>query len=468
MTGGICCDDAVRVAVQVLPLARGGVVQIQTGIGAHIQIDAHRAGEGFALVQLKLNALLALGQHEHGIQFTGGALDVAARDLHGVAVAHHAQGLAGGAQGVEDITGHSGNFGLRKDDLVVRAVLDRLHHGIDLNGSIVLRLCSAAVRRFLRGSGRTVDNDRDHSRSRAVGDRDGGCTGAHSCDHAAGADRGNVAVGGLKGELLRSRGRLDAGGQGAGGTGLEHNIGRIHRDDLTAVGRTGAGGAGSGSGSGSGSGVGNAHDRNIGGSSHRTAGSGDGGSTGGDTGNAAKIIHRGYFFVGRGQGDGGIIGGRGGPHLQLCRYRVADINGIGGQRKIHFGHDHGGIHGDHDGVSTDLIAGSSCDTSSTHTHGLYNTGVAHGQDGGIVRYIDHRIGRVAGTHHRGQLLRRTQQHIGGIAAGFNAFGRYILIPRHGNAAQGEAGDRACCGRRHSCAAGQQAKRCRTDGQFFCG
>ena len=26
----------------------------------------------------------------------------------------------------------------------------------------------------------------------------------------------------------------------------------------------------------------------------------------------------------------------------------------------------------------------------------------------------------------------------------------------------------CCGRRHSCAAGQQAERCRTDGQFFCG
>ena len=84
MAGGICCDDAVRVAVQVLPLARGGVVEIQTGIGAHIQIDAHRAGEGFALVQLKLNALFTLGQHEHGIQFTGGALDVAARDLHGV------------------------------------------------------------------------------------------------------------------------------------------------------------------------------------------------------------------------------------------------------------------------------------------------------------------------------------------------------------------------------------------------
>ena len=34
--------------------------------------------------------------------------------------------------------------------------------------------------------------------------------------------------------------------------------------------------------------------------------------------------------------------------------------------------------------------------------------------------------------------------------------------RHGNAAQGKAGDRACCGRRHSCAAGQQAERCRTD------
>ncbi len=35
-----------------------------------------------------------------------------------------------------------------------------------------------------------------------------------------GADRGNVAVGGLIGELLGSGRRLDTGGQGAGGTGL--------------------------------------------------------------------------------------------------------------------------------------------------------------------------------------------------------------------------------------------------------
>ena len=37
-----------------------GVVQIQAGIGAHIQIDAHRAGKSLALVQLELDALIGL------------------------------------------------------------------------------------------------------------------------------------------------------------------------------------------------------------------------------------------------------------------------------------------------------------------------------------------------------------------------------------------------------------------------
>lgn len=119
---------------------------------------------------------------------------------------------------------------------------------------------------------RTVDDDRDHGGCSAVGNGNGSSAGAHSRDHAAGADRGNVVVGGLIGELLGSGRRLDTGGQGAGGTGLEHNVGRIHRDDLTAVGRTSAGGAGAG--------VGNTHDRDIGGSSHRTAGSGNGGGAG--------------------------------------------------------------------------------------------------------------------------------------------------------------------------------------------
>ena len=208
--------------------------------------------------------------------------------------------------------------------------------------------------------------------------------------------------------------------------------------------------------------------RDIGGSSHRTAGSGNGGGAGGNAGNTAEIVHRGDLLIGRGQGDGGIVGSRSRPHLQLCRDRVANIDGVGGKGKVHLGNDHGRIHGDNDGVGTDLVACGSGDAGGAYAHSLHDTGVAHGQNGSIVRDKDNRVGRVARTHHRRQLLRGTQQHVGGIAAGLNAFGRHVLIPRHGNAAQGKAGDRACCGRRHSCAAGQQAERCRTDGQFFCG
>ena len=197
--------------------------------------------------------MIGLSQDEHGVQLTGGALDTAACNLHGVAITHHAQGLAGGAQRIEDITGHGRHLGLCENDLVVLAVLNGLHNGIDLDGSIVIRFGGAAVRRIIgRRCSRTVDDDRDHGGCSAVGNGNGSSAGAHSRDHAAGADRGNVAVGGLIGELLGSGRRLDTGGQGAGGTGLEHNIGRIHSDDLTAVGRTSAGGAGAGAGVGAG------------------------------------------------------------------------------------------------------------------------------------------------------------------------------------------------------------------------
>ena len=60
--GSVGGDDAVLVAVQELPLVADGVVQVQAGVGAHVQFQLHRAGKGTAVIQLKLQPLFALGE----------------------------------------------------------------------------------------------------------------------------------------------------------------------------------------------------------------------------------------------------------------------------------------------------------------------------------------------------------------------------------------------------------------------
>ena len=192
-----------------------------------------------AFVQLKFNALVAFGQDERGVQFAGGALDTAACHLHGVAVAHDAQGLAGGAQGIENLAGYSGNFSLGKNDLVIFAVLNGLDNGVKRDRVIVARGIVAIRAGGTIGGIRSgaVDNDGDHGGSLTVGNCNGSGACAYRRDHARRTDRGNAAVGRLVGELLRCRRGGGFCGEGAGGTGLQHHIRRGHGNDLTAVGR---------------------------------------------------------------------------------------------------------------------------------------------------------------------------------------------------------------------------------------
>ena len=141
--------------------------------------------------------------------------------------------------------------------------------------------------------------------------------------------------------------------------------------------------------------------------------------------------------MGRSQGDGGVLRGGRGPHLQRCRHRVAHIDGVGGQRQIHLGDDHGGVHGNRNGVSTDLVACGGRHGGGAHAHSLHHAAVAHGKHAAVIGEVDDGVGAVAGAHRGRQLLGLAQQHVGRIGAGLNALGRHAVVAvpgqRHGGA-----------------------------------
>ena len=88
-----------------------------------------------------------------------------------------------------------------------------------------------------------------------------------------------------------------------------------------------------------------------------------------------------YKFI---QTAAGVLKKR--PAADLTKMCIRDsINGVGGKGKVHLGNDHGRIHGDNDGVGTDLVASGSGDADGAYAHSLHDTGVAHGQNGTIVR-----------------------------------------------------------------------------------
>ena len=420
--GSVGGDHAVLVAVQVLPLVADGVVQVQAGVIAHVQLQLHCAGKGAAVVQLKLQPLFALGKGDGSVDLAGGALYAFAGNVQGVAVAHHAQGLAGGAQGVQNLAGHDGHLRLVEYHLILAAVLNGLHHRVQRDGGAVVRGIGAVIAAVAAGGSlcRAVHDDRDHGSGFAVGDGNGGRTGAYRRNHARRADRGNAAVAGLEGKGLGCAGRGGLGRDGAGGTGLEHDVVGAGGDHLPAVAGGGASAAGGIRGQGK--------HRYGGGGYHRAAGSGNGGFAGSYAGHAAKAVDRGDLLVRGGQGDGGVVGSRAGAHLQRSRHRVAHIDGVGGKSKIHLGNDHGRIHGNHDGVGADLVAGCCGNGGSANAHSLYHAAAAYGQHAAVVGQKDHRVGAVTGLDHGGQLLGSAQQHIGRVAAGGNALGRDVLGP----------------------------------------
>ena len=188
---------------------------------------------------------------------------------------------------------------------------------------------------------------------------------------------------------------------------------------------------------------------------------------GAHAGHAAKAVDGGHLLIGRSQGDGGVLRGGRGPHLQRCRHRVAHIDGVGGQRHIHLGDDHGGVHGNRNGVSTDLVACGGRHGGGAYAHSLHHAAVAHGKHAAVIGEVDDGVGAVAGAHRGRQLLGLAQQHVGRIGAGLNALGRHAVVAvpgqRHGGAGQGH-GSR--CRQGH--AAGQQAEQCRAKGQGLCG
>ena len=162
---------------------------------------------------------------------------------------------------------------------------------------------------------------------------------------------------------------------------------------------------------------------------HQAAGGGNGGFAGGYAGHAAKAVYCGDLLVRGGQGDGGVVGGGGGAHLQGSRHRVAHIDGVGGEGKVHLGHDHGGVHRHHDGVGADLVAGGCCNGGGANAHSLYHAAAAYSKHAAVIGQKDHSVGAVTGLDHGGQLLGSAQQHIGRVAAGGNALGGHILEPR---------------------------------------
>ena len=421
--GSVGGDDAVLVAVQELPLVADGVVQVQAGVGAHVQFQLHRAGKGTAVIQLKLQPLFALGEGDGGVDLAGGTLHLLTGNVQGIAIAHHAQGFAGGAQGVQNLAGHDGNLRLGEHHLILGAVLNSLHHRVQRDSGAVVRGVRAVIAAVAAGGGicRAVHDDGDHGSSLAVGDGNGGRTGAYRRDHARGADRGNAAVAGLEGEGLGCTGRGGLGRNGAGGTGLEHDVVGVGGDHLSAVVGGGAACAGGGI-------RGQGKHRNGGGGYHRAAGCGNGGFAGSYAGHTAKAVHRSNLLVRGGQGDSGVVGSRAGAHLQRSRHRVAHIDGVGGEGKVHLGHDHGGVHGYHDGVGADLVAGCCRNGGSANAHSLYHAAAAYGQHAAVIGQKDHRVGAVTGADHGGQLLRSAQQHIGRVTAGGNALGGHVLEP----------------------------------------
>ena len=70
-SGSVGGDHTVLVAVQVLPLVADGVVQVQAGVSAHVQLQLHRTGKGAAVVQLKLQPLFTLGEGDGGVNLAG-------------------------------------------------------------------------------------------------------------------------------------------------------------------------------------------------------------------------------------------------------------------------------------------------------------------------------------------------------------------------------------------------------------
>ena len=225
-----------------------------------------------------------------------------------------------------------------------------------------------------------------------------------------GADRGNAAVAGLEGEGLGCTGGGSLSCDGAGGTGLEHDVVGAGGDHLSAV-------AGWSAACASGGIRGQCKHCNGGGGYHRAAGGGNGGFAGGYAGHAAKAVYCGNLLVRGGQGDGGVVGGGGGAHLQRSRHRVAHIDGVGGEGKVHLGHDHGGVHGHHDGVGADLVAGGCCNSGGANAHSLYHDAAAYSKHAAVIGQKDHSVSAVTGLDHGGQLLGSAQQHIGRQTAG---------------------------------------------------
>ena len=111
------------------------------------------------------------------------------------------------------------------------------------------------------------------------------------------------------GEGLGCTGRGGLGRNGAGGTGLKHDVVGVGGDHLSAVVGGGAACAGGGI-------RGQGKHRNSGGGYHRAAGCGNGGFAGSYAGHTAKAVHRSNLLVRGGQGDSGVVGSRAGAHLQ--------------------------------------------------------------------------------------------------------------------------------------------------------
>ena len=437
-------EDMVLVAVEELPLALEGIVQVDAGVGGVVagHLDLNDARQSLAAVEGEGDAILRGGKAQGCAHLRGGVLHIAARDADGVVIGLDHEGLAVQTEGIQHLAGDGGELPLCEGHFVGAVGLDGLHDGVGDDLTVAVVGAAAAV----AGAGSIpVDDDRHRGGRRAVGDDDGGRARTHGGDDALGAHSGHLGVIGLEGEGLGGGRGGHFAGDGAAGARLEDDIARVQVDGLTVCAAV--------------------DDLDRGRCTHIAAGGGDGGGAGGDTGDFAEVVDGSHSGIGGAEAHVGVIRRAGRQHAQRQGSGLADSDGAGGQRDVHLLDDHGFIQLGGDGVDAAHAVCAGDDLRRADAHRLRHALRRHVHDGAVVGDKSYRgfACGLGGQNDRRKLLLRPHRHGGGVSAGLDA-----LHSRRGpgqREGSGRVQGTGCRGRKRG-AGGQQAQQSGAHGQHF--
>ena len=140
-------EDMVLVAVEELPLALEGIVQVDVGIDGVVagHLDLNDARQSLAAVEGEGDAILRGGKAQGCAHLRGGALHIAARDADGVVIGLDHEGLAVQTEGIQHLAGDGGELALCEGHFVGAVGLDGLHDGVGDDLTVAVVGAAAAI-----------------------------------------------------------------------------------------------------------------------------------------------------------------------------------------------------------------------------------------------------------------------------------------------------------------------------------